>query len=165
MAFLCLTVVFAVNAFADDPSPLNGTDESQLAKVTILPVNAVVPTDVTAVLSTVYRERPDVIVETLPKMKRIAIRADQDATKEIKQLLEQLDKAPANDGNRPIRIQPIKPPNDPPYYVMFAAANTTQTRPIVNAAEKTKVPRRKQRFQDSKSLSCKKMKGSGARNR
>ena len=96
----------AIPAIASEPSNLT---ERTAPNVTVVALKSLDPADTAAILTEVYKETPDIIVEALPKMKCIAIRADEKTTKRIRELLSRLEKTQPNSDKRQIKIIPIPP--------------------------------------------------------
>jgi hypothetical protein len=99
---------------APDKIPAIANASSDLTKptapnVTVVALKSLDPADTAAILTEVYKETLDVIVEPLPKMKCIAIRADENTTKRIREFVGRLEESHPNSGKRPIRIMPINP--------------------------------------------------------
>ena len=58
-------------------------------------------------LEKVYRQSPGIVIEGLPKLKSVAIRADKQTLAEIKELLRRLEEAAqrrSNNQQAPIRL-------------------------------------------------------------
>lgn len=61
--------------------------------ITVIPVKVIDAGQAAEVLEKVYKDTPGVLVEALPKMKCVAVRADKRVTKEIRDFLGRLDEA------------------------------------------------------------------------
>jgi DNA-binding transcriptional MerR regulator len=61
--------------------------------ITVLPVKVIDAGQAAELLEKVYKDTPGVLVEALPKMKCVAVRADKTVTKEIRDFLRRLDEA------------------------------------------------------------------------
>jgi hypothetical protein len=60
---------------------------------TVIPMKFIDAVQAAEVVEKVYQDKPGILVEALPKMKCVAVRADKGATTEIKDLLRRLDEA------------------------------------------------------------------------
>jgi hypothetical protein len=64
------------------------------SKVTLIPVNHVKPSEVVEIIDAVYKETPEVlVVEALPKLKLVAVRADATTTKDVTLIVRKVDEA------------------------------------------------------------------------
>jgi hypothetical protein len=79
-------------------------------KVTAIPVKDVDATDTARLLKEIYKGTPRVAIEALPDMRCVAIRADPNTTKEVRELLGRLEESARDGGKGPIKVI-VCPPN------------------------------------------------------
>jgi hypothetical protein len=61
--------------------------------VTVIAAYFINPVQAGEIVERAFKDQPGVVVEALPKLKRVAIRANTEVTRQVKDLLERLDKA------------------------------------------------------------------------
>jgi hypothetical protein len=70
------------------------TKLQQHSMVTLIPVKHIKPSDVVEIIDAVYKETPEVlVVEALPKLMLVAVRADAATTKEVTLLVRKVEEA------------------------------------------------------------------------
>ncbi|EMI47369.1 hypothetical protein RRSWK_00100 [Rhodopirellula sp. SWK7] len=96
----------AIPEIASDPSV---EKDHSPPDVTVVALKSLDPNDTAAILAAVYKDTPGIIVEPLPKMKCIAIRADEISTTQIREILRRLESAQPNGDKPQAKVQPITP--------------------------------------------------------
>jgi hypothetical protein len=80
----------------------------ELLPVTVVPMRYLDPKQAVEIVGKVYEDAPGAVAEALPRLKCVAVRADEPRTREIKEFLSRLDAAAQTDGhsafNAPLRL-------------------------------------------------------------
>lgn len=69
-------------------------DVGPMRRLSIIPVKNIDPVECATLMKELWRRRPDVVIHAIPKMKAIAVQADQKTTSESRRLVAVLDIAP-----------------------------------------------------------------------